>query len=145
MARDIFTILEAEHRDLMRLLDEVERAAPPQRQAAFDRLWQEFEAHTVAEREILYDRLHSDPLTRPTVLFGEQEHHVVESIFRELYRLRPDSERFAAKLHVMRELLRHHIDEEEHDLFPKARQILGEQEPARMGEQFSRRRRGLVT
>lgn len=145
MARDIFTVLEAEHRDLMRLIDEVDRAVAAARQAAFDRLWTEFEAHTVAEREVLYDRLRDDPLARATVLRGEQEHHVVESIFRELHRLRPDSERFGAKLHVVRELLRHHVDEEEHDLFPKARQILGEQEPAQLAEQFSRRRRGLVT
>jgi len=145
MARDIFSILEADHRELFRLLDEVDRAAESQRQGVFDHLWTEFEAHTLAEREILYDRLRDDPLARQTVLRGEQEHHVVESIFRELHRLRPDSERFAAKLHVVRELMRHHVDEEEHDLFPKARQILGEKEPAVLGEQFNRRRRGLVT
>jgi hypothetical protein len=49
-----------------------------------------------------------------------EEHHVVRVLIRELKMLRPSNERFAAKFNVLAELVRHHVEEEEGEILPKA-------------------------
>lgn len=144
MARDIFAILKRDHREVMDLFKKAERADDPEvRGEVFEQLRIELEAHSEAEKEVLYSRLLDEELTRSNVLEAEQEHHVVSTLLRELGRMKPDSERFAAKLHVLREMFRHHVDEEENDLFPKAKQVVEGNELKQMADRFEARKQAL--
>lgn len=137
MARDIFAVLKADHREILDLLKQVAQAREAaSRQRLFERLRDELEAHALAERDVVYGRLRREDLTRETILQGEQEHHVLHTLLRELGRMKPDGERFSAKLHVLREMVRHHVHEEESDLFPKARQALRPGEATELVQPF---------
>src|SRR3712207_4139527 len=54
-----------------------------------------------------------------TTLFRSEEHHVVKWLLSELEGMAPDAERFEAKVTVLMENVRHHVKEEESDLFPE--------------------------
>jgi hypothetical protein len=59
------------------------------------------------------------------VLESYEEHHVADLLVVELSALKPTAERFTAKTTVLIENVRHHMDEEEQDWFPKVRAGLG--------------------
>jgi len=59
------------------------------------------------------------------VLESYEEHHVADVLVVELSMMKPDDERFTAKTTVLIENVRHHVEEEEQDWFPKVREGLG--------------------
>lgn len=75
--------------------------------------------HATIEEEVFYpfvrslgDKLNDD------ILEALEEHHIVKSTLAELQDMAPSDERFAAKVTVLIENVRHHVKEEEHDVFP---------------------------
>jgi hemerythrin-like domain-containing protein len=51
-----------------------------------------------------------------------EEHHLVHVLIKELKKLKPKDEVFQAKFTVLGELVKHHIDEEEGEMLPKAQE-----------------------
>ena len=49
-----------------------------------------------------------------------EEHHLVHVLIKELKKLAPRDEKFQAKFSVLGELVKHHIEEEEGEMLPKA-------------------------
>ncbi|HEU5406179.1 MAG TPA: hypothetical protein VFU48_00325 [Nitrospira sp.] len=49
-----------------------------------------------------------------------EEHHLVHVLIKELKKFKPKDEVFHAKFNVLGELVRHHVEEEEGEIFPKA-------------------------
>ena len=59
------------------------------------------------------------------VLEALEEHHIVKWTLSELEKMAPEDERYDAKVTVLIESVRHHVEEEQEELFPKARKLLG--------------------
>ncbi len=74
---------------------------------------------------------------RGLVLESLEEHHIVKWVLSELEGMEPGDERFEAKVTVLIENVRHHVKEEEGDLFPKVRKALGRKALAEIGEQLA--------
>jgi hemerythrin-like domain-containing protein len=82
--------------------------------------------HTYIENEVMYPRVRELlPDLEDDVLESYEEHHVADVLVIELAAMKPDAERFDAKTTVLIENVRHHIEEEEQDWFPKVRDGLG--------------------
>ncbi len=62
-----------------------------------------------------------------------EEHHVVKLVLADLPHVDPEDERFEAKMTVLSELVEHHADEEEKEMF-KSAQRLGDHELEALGE-----------
>jgi hemerythrin-like domain-containing protein len=65
------------------------------------------------------------PELEDDVLESYEEHHVADVLVMELVTMQPSDERFTAKATVLIENVRHHIEEEEKEWFPKVREALG--------------------
>jgi hypothetical protein len=80
------------------------------------------EAHAKVEEEIFYPAVrrltHEDQL----VDMAEEEHHGAKMFVMELARLGPDNPHYEAKFRVLREMVEHHIEEEETQALPKIAQ-----------------------
>src|SRR4029077_9084010 len=74
-----------------------------------------------------------------------EEHHVVKWLLSELDGMAPGAERFDAKVTVMMESVRHHVKEEESDLFPKVRAKLGRRELLEIGDALRAAKRRAPT
>ena len=75
-----------------------------------------------------------------------EEHHVAKWTLNELDKMSPEGERFDAKMTVLMENMRHHIDEEERELFPKVSKRLARadlDELGRLLEAAKKSRHGL--
>ncbi|HYK94726.1 MAG TPA: hemerythrin domain-containing protein [Candidatus Dormibacteraeota bacterium] len=137
------TMLEDEHASLKRLLRELDTTtdrAVKTRTELLDRVTDMLRAHETIEEEILYPALKEHPRAKDVVLEGMEEHNVVDRILGELATLAVDDETWGPKASVMIENIEHHIEEEEDDMFVKARQVFSLVELRELGERMAARR-----
>ena len=137
------TMLTDDHRDVKRLLDELEPTTErgvKTRHELFGRIQELLRVHEIIEEEIFYPALRDHPKTKEIALEGYEEHDVVDSIMGELANLPPDDETWGPKAKVMTENLRHHIEEEETVMFPAARKVFDADELRELGERMEARR-----
>ena len=84
---------------------------------------QELEVHADLEERLIYpairDEIDADDMMNEAV----EEHHLVHVLIAELKKLKPSDERFDAKFNVLSELVKHHVEEEEGEMFPQAEKI----------------------
>jgi hemerythrin superfamily protein len=98
------------------------------------------ESHATIEEEIFYPAVREvdSRKAEEMVLEAYEEHHVVKLLLAELPRVNPEDERFEAKMTVLSELVEHHVEEEEKEMF-KLAQKLGKEELEELGEQMEER------
>jgi len=129
-------LLEDDHRKVKKMLAEGEvttERAEVTRTDLYSTLRREMETHERIEEEIFYPALKQHPKAKDIVLEGFEEHHVVDEIMGELGETDVTDETWAAKFKVMKENIEHHIEEEEGEMFPKARQVFDKDELEALG------------
>jgi hemerythrin-like domain-containing protein len=110
----------------------------------YERIHRALTAHEQIEEEIFYPALKEHPKARDIVLEGIEEHGVVDSLLRELEDVAVDDETWGPKARVMIENIEHHIEEEEDDMFVKARQVFEPAELKALGAAMATRRAELL-
>ena len=132
-------LLEEDHRKVKKMLAEGEQTterAEVTRSDLYATLRRDMEAHERIEEEIFYPALKRHPKAKDIVLEGFEEHHVVDEIMGELGETEVTDETWAAKFKVMKESIEHHIEEDEGEMFPKARQVFDEDELEALGNRM---------
>ena len=82
----------------------------------------ELEVHTTIEEEIFYPAVkQADEELKETVDEGLEEHHVADTLMKEIKTLSLDDDAWAAKMKVLIESVEHHAEEEEKEMFPEVR------------------------
>ncbi len=145
---DAFEMLVEDHEKVKKLLGELEETTErgvKTREELFAKIKQEMLVHETLEEEILYPALKEHEKTKEVSLEGYEEHHVVNEIMAELEETPVDDERWAAKFAVMKENVEHHIEEEEDEMFKKARQVLDKEQIDALGQRMHQRKKELET
>jgi hypothetical protein len=140
---DAIAMLEADHRKVKELLAELESTTErgvKTRTELFATIKGEMTLHEIIEEEIFYPELKAHPKAEDIVLEGYEEHHVVDLLMGELEALDVSDESWGAKALVMKENIEHHIEEEEGDMFKKARQVFDESELDDLGQRMEARK-----
>ena len=140
---DAITLLKTDHDKVKKLLNELETTTErgvKTRSELFATIKGELTVHEAIEEEIFYPELKAHPKAKDVVLEGFQEHHVVDLLMGELESLDVSDEAWGAKAIVMKENIEHHIEEEEGDMFKKARQVFDRQELEDLGERMAERK-----
>jgi hemerythrin superfamily protein len=101
--------------------------------------------HAKIEEEIFYPAVRGIGTEKAKEIVREayEEHHVVKLLLDELPNIDAEDEAFTAKMTVLGELVEHHADEEEKDMFPLA-QKLGEAQLEAVGERMAARVEALT-
>jgi hemerythrin superfamily protein len=140
---DAIAMLKADHDKVKKLLDELEKTTErgvKTRGELFSTIKGELTIHELIEEEIFYPALKSHPKAVDLVLEGFEEHHVVDLLMGELEDLDVADESWGAKAVVMKENIEHHIEEEEGEMFPQARNIFDRQELEDLGARMTARK-----
>lgn len=142
---DIYEALERDHLQIKDLLRELEAANDHEaddedRAALLRQLRALVTAHSETEEEVFYQRLRKDETTSAAAREGAVEHGLVSSLLETLEEMRVANPDWSPHCKVVKELLEHHIREEESELFPRAREILDDEEARRLGERMEERR-----
>jgi hemerythrin-like domain-containing protein len=128
------TLLERQHRKVEAAFKKLEsgRSEPG---PILEELANDLAAHMAIEQDILYPRAKAvDP---SLVLESFEEHALAEIGLRRLLATDPDDATFKAKVITLRELIQHHVEEEEEELFPKLEKALGEEKLKELGKQMA--------
>jgi len=140
---DAITMLKEDHDKVKGLLEKLghttERGVKT-REELFSKIKGELTIHEIIEEEIFYPALKEHPKAKDIVLEGYEEHHVVDTVMAELEDLPVDDESWGAKAKVMKENVEHHMEEEEGEMFQKARQVFDRDELEALGTRMERRK-----
>jgi hemerythrin-like domain-containing protein len=142
------TLLKDDHDEMKKLLnkaDDTTERAVKTRAALLHEIGARLTAHEKIEEDIFYPALKKHPKAKDIVLEGYQEHHVVDLIIGELKDLDEDDETWGAKFSVMKENIEHHIEEEEGEMFTKARAAFSADELKELGERMQEMKETILT
>lgn len=134
-------LLKKQHREVEGLFKKLEKAEGAQdRRKLLDELRANLEAHTTIEEEIFYPAVSELGTKKAEEMVNEafEEHHVVKLVLRDLPNVDPEDERFEAKVTVLSELIEHHVEEEEKEMFKLAAKI-GKEEADDIAERMQTR------
>ena len=142
-----FQLLKEDHQKVDGLFSQLEpttERAEKTRTELFAKLKDELDVHARVEETIFYPAIKQEAETREIVLEGFEEHHVVKMLLKELEALPVDTEQWTAKLKVLKENVEHHVEEEEGEMFQKARQVLSEEQINDLGAQMEEEKKRLL-
>ena len=146
---DALTLLRDDHRTVEQLFKKFEglgeRAAKTKR-STVDKIIRELSVHAVIEEQLLYPAVRERlPKREDMALESLEEHLLVKIELSTLENMSPEHERFDAKVTVVAEVVRHHVKEEEKELFPAIRKEFSRAELRELGEMMQKAKRTAPT
>jgi hemerythrin superfamily protein len=139
---DLFEMLKNDHRHVEELFTNFEDADTHNRSAIADETLNGLEVHAALEEELVYPAIAEVVEDREIVNRSKEEHHVVKLLIKELRKMNARDDEFATKFKVVGELVKHHIEEEEGEIFPQAEQ--GGLEMEELSEDVMKRKEKLL-
>jgi iron-sulfur cluster repair protein YtfE (RIC family) len=134
-----FDLLKADHEKVAGILETIEgttERALKGREELFAKLKEELDLHARIEEEIFYPAIEEEKATREITLEAYEEHRLVKQLLIELEAEPKDTEEWTAKFTVLKENIEHHVEEEEGEMFKKARTVLSKDEAEVLGERL---------
>jgi hemerythrin-like domain-containing protein len=146
--RDAIALLRKDHQNVRQLLKKLEAAEEgDERLELFSQVQNELKVHAQIEEEIFYPAFRqSAEGEEDEHLYYEalEEHHVVDMVLPEIRDTDENSDEFAAKAKVLKDIVEHHAEEEETEMFPKARKLMDSSELKELGQQLEQRKMELM-
>jgi hemerythrin superfamily protein len=142
-APNAIAMLREDHKRVQEMFDRFEKTRDGERkQKLVEQICHELEIHTQLEEEIVYPAVRAaigddDLMDEATV-----EHQSAKDLIDQLRGMEPDDELYDAKVTVLGEYIKHHVKEEQNEMFPKAREA--DVDLADLGEQMRERKRSLT-
>ena len=136
---DAIALLTRDHQEVDRLFKQFEKLtdrAQKSKQKIVMKIIRELAIHAAIEEMLFYPAVRTAALKASTragekaaddILEALEEHHIVKWTLAELEKMAPEDERYDAKVTVLIESVRHHVEEEQEELFPKSRKLLGKE------------------
>lgn len=118
-------LLKKQHREVKALFRSAKKAAPDERREILDEIATKLAHHMHIEETIFYPAIAElgTKKTEEMVPEAYEEHHVATLVLNEFPELDPEDERFEAKMTVLDELIEHHVEEEEKEMFQAAEKL----------------------
>lgn len=141
--QNAIALLRADHKKVSALFEQYEKTrSPEKKETIVAQICTELGVHAQIEEEIFYPavkRALKDPELVPEALV---EHASVKALIAQVEGVKPDGEMFDAKIKVMSEFVKHHVKEEQNEIFPKAGKA--ELDMNELGAQLAARKEQLL-
>ena len=138
---NVFTLLKADHKKVAGILEKIDSTTErgvKTREELFTQLKTELDIHARIEETIFYPALKEADETRDITLEAFEEHRLVKQLLRELESLGKGEETWTAKFTVLKENIEHHVEEEEGEMFKKARKVISEEDAETIGTRMEK-------
>ncbi len=130
-------LLKQQHREVKALFHQAEDATPAALRKLADEISDKLAVHAAIEEHHFYPAAMAEK-TEDMLREAVEEHLGVKRIIADLLNDEPSDPQFRAKLSVLKEMVLHHVEEEEGSLFGKAEKVLGDDALETLGEQMQR-------
>ena len=146
-ASDAVALLTKDHETVRGLLKRLDATkTPAQRKALYEQVRDEVQVHAQIEEEIFYPAFRSaaeDQDDAKLFFEAKEEHHIVDVVMDEIAGGDPAGAPYAAKCKVLKDLIEHHAEEEEDEMFPHARKLMGKDALVDLGRRLAERKKEL--
>jgi hemerythrin superfamily protein len=120
--QDAIALLRADHKKVSDLYQQYESTRSPARKKALvATICLELSVHAQVEEEIFYPAVKAALKDKELVPEAQVEHASLKELIAQVKDKEPDGEMFDAKIKVMSEYTKHHVKEEQNEMFPKAK------------------------
>jgi hypothetical protein len=137
--RDVIEVLEHDHREVEEMFQELEglRGATSEedrkrRKELTEQVTIELVRHSVAEEVLVYPPV-EDKVSKEEVEHAREEHAEAEETLQRLEKLDADDPRFDDELATLMKEIRHHIEDEEGEMFAHMREVIDQDELRKLG------------
>jgi hemerythrin superfamily protein len=137
--RDVIEVLEHDHREVEQMFTELEglRGASTdedkaRRKELTEQVTIELVRHSVAEEVLVYPKV-DDQVSKEEADHAREEHAEAEETLQRLEKLDADNPSFDDELATLMEEIRHHIEDEEGQMFAHMRQVIDADELRTLG------------
>ena len=142
MAEDIFARLIEDHDRHRKLIEQISETSgdSDERRSLFEQFKVDASAHANTEEETLYATIMAISDTRVDAQHSVKEHAEIGMMFVELDEIDMGSSAWLTKFKTLAEEYVHHIDEEEEEKFPKAKEAIGADKAVELRDEFEARK-----
>ena len=120
--KDAIAMLKADHAAVSEMFAEYEKSRSiPKKKALVAEICTALSVHAQIEEEIFYPAVKAALKDKLLVPEATVEHTSVKDLIAQLEGVEPDGEMYDAKVKVLSEYVKHHVKEEQNEMFPKAR------------------------
>ena len=124
--QDAIALLTADHREVSEMFEQFEQLgdrATTSKEKLKDKICKALIAHTTIEEEIFYPAVRAAKVEEGEDMVDEAivEHASAKDLIKQLQEMQPDDDLYDAKVKVLSEQIEHHVQEEEKEMFPKAK------------------------
>lgn len=147
---DAIELLLSDHKKVRELLSQLTGTtsrAEKTRTDLLQKITMEIEVHAKIEEEIFYPALREAGKKDEEEMYFEalEEHRAAgDLVLPDLLNTEVTSEKFSGRAKVLKELVEHHIEEEEEEMFPRVRELLSQDQLSELGEQMQQRKQELM-
>lgn len=140
---DIYTRLIQDHDEQRNLAQAIMKTSgdSEERRQLWDTFKPEAVAHANAEEQALYAPLIEEPDTQEQARHSVSEHKEADDLIKELSEMDMSSSGWIQKFEKLKEALEHHMDEEEKDVFSKAKKVISAEQARQLADDFETRKR----
>jgi len=136
---DIYTYLKKDHDKVKKLMTQITEATTPEdRKELFDVMSAELLLHSSTEEQTFYRSLEDrgGKQLQEKAGHAEEEHDEIETLIQQLRKSSPEESSWLITFGTLKHAVEHHVEEEEGEIFEKARKILSENQSERLAEEM---------
>jgi hemerythrin superfamily protein len=120
--KDAITMLKADHEAVSALFEQYEKTnLPSKKKSLVDKICTALSVHAQIEEEIFYPAVKAALKDKLLVPEATVEHAGIKDLIGQLEGIEPAGEMYDAKVKVLSEYVKHHVKEEQNEMFPKAK------------------------
>ena len=139
----IYDLIKNEHREVEKLFQKIEGTKDPdERFELFEQVREDLVSHSKAEDSVLYSRLAGELPDK--ISESRDEHDTIELLLFQLADCEPDEAKFDTLFHQLKQAVQHHVNEEEKELLPKAKKIVGPDDDNSLADRMMQEERRLL-
>jgi hemerythrin superfamily protein len=128
---NIIDLLKEDHKKVKNLLNETIKNRDTSK---YPQIQKELRIHMEGEENLLYPKTRNQ--ATDLTLEAYEEHDLVKKELREIDNLNINDEHWMPKMKVVKDLVEHHVEEEEEEYFPKSEEILGMDQLNQLGQKY---------
>lgn len=139
---NIYDAIKSDHDEHRKLLDRIEDTSgdSEERREAWSSFYYEVKSHAAAEEETFYSKLISKTWGQDAARHSVHEHQQLDDLMEELNEMDMSSSGWLTKFKTLRHDYEHHIEEEEDEVFTRAKEVIPDAEIEGYGERFLARK-----
>lgn len=142
-AQDATVLLKTDHKRVSDLFADYEEAnSVKEKSQIAQQICNELTVHAQIEEEIFYPAVKKALKDKELIPEATVEHAILKSLIAQVEEEKPGGELYDAKIKVMKEYVKHHVKEEQNEIFPKAKSA--DLDMRALGAKLSKRKEELI-